>query len=365
MSSPLDPAAGLDAAVVVHRPGFALDVELTVAPGDVLAILGPNGAGKSTLLDVLAGLLRPDAGHVRLGDRTLAGPGVHVPPHRRGVGLLAQQHLLFPHLSIFDNVAFGLQERKVAKAEIRTRVGEMLEIVRMEGFGARKPAQLSGGQQQRVALARALVNKPAALLLDEPLAALDLKLRQAMQLELKRIQRDTGVTFVFVTHDQQEALTMSDRVAVMSGGWVEQIDTPERIYHQPATAFVAGFIGEANLLNGLTGDGSLTMVRPERVDVAKDAPAGGRAGVECTITEIVFRGPIIHIGLDGPEGDPIVAHLPGDRFPDGLGPGDRAWAIWSTDAAYLVPAEEPVPTEADDDDDAPRLATPTTDGGPE
>jgi spermidine/putrescine transport system ATP-binding protein len=341
--------------VAVHRADFG------IARGEFFSMLGPSGCGKTTTLRMIAGFETPSEGRILLEGTDVS----KTPPYRRNVNTVFQQYALFPHLDVERNVSFGLESRKVPKGEIRQRVGEMLEIVRMEGFGARKPAQLSGGQQQRVALARALVNKPAALLLDEPLAALDLKLRQAMQLELKRIQRDTGVTFVFVTHDQQEALTMSDRVAVMSGGWVEQIDTPERIYHQPATAFVAGFIGEANLLHGLTGDGSLTMVRPERVDVAKDAPAGGRAGVECTITEIVFRGPIIHIGLDGPEGDPIVAHLPGDRFPDGLGPGDRAWATWSPDAAYFVPAEEPVPTEADDDDEAPRLATPTTDGGPE
>ena len=214
-----------------------------------------------------------------------------------------QQYALFPHMSVFDNVAFGLRSRKVPKQEVVTAVGEMLEIVRMGDFAKRRPAQLSGGQQQRVALARALVNKPAALLLDEPLAALDLKLRQAMQLELKRIQRDTQVTFVFVTHDQQEALTMSDHIAVMSDGWVEQIGSPTDIYHRPATPFVAGFIGEANLLPGSVegragglatvavaggtipvpdvpdATGSvLVMVRPEKVRVGRTRTAERRGG---------------------------------------------------------------------------------------
>jgi spermidine/putrescine transport system ATP-binding protein len=305
---------------------------------------------------MIAGFETPSEGRILL-------EGVDVsrtPPYRRNVNTVFQQYALFPHLDVQRNVAFGLESRKVPKAEVTRRVGEMLEIVRMESFARRRPAQLSGGQQQRVALARALVNRPAALLLDEPLAALDLKLRQAMQLELKRIQRDTGVTFVFVTHDQQEALTMSDRVAVMSGGWVDQIDTPEAIYHSPSTAFVAGFIGEANLLHGMAGGDTLTMVRPERVDVGAEAPARGRAGVEGTVTEIVFRGPTIHVGLDVAGGDQIVAHVAGDRFPDGLRPGDRVWATWSADAAY------PVPVDGTGPDHGGEPANPDPDhGGPE
>ena len=218
--------------VAVHEADFA------IARGEFFSMLGPSGCGKTTTLRMIAGFETPTEGRILLEGTDVS----RTPPYRRNVNTVFQQYALFPHLDVERNVSFGLESRKVPKAEIRQRVGEMLEIVRMEGFTKRKPAQLSGGQQQRVALARALVNKPAALLLDEPLAALDLKLRQAMQLELKRIQRDTGVTFVFVTHDQQEALTMSDRVAVMSGGWVEQIDTPERIYHEPSTAFVASYI---------------------------------------------------------------------------------------------------------------------------
>jgi spermidine/putrescine transport system ATP-binding protein len=321
--------------VAVHDADFA------IRRGEFFAMLGPSGCGKTTTLRMIAGFETPTSGRILLEGDDVS----RTPPYRRNVNTVFQQYALFPHLDVQRNVAFGLESRKVPKAEITRRVGEMLEIVRMESFAKRRPAQLSGGQQQRVALARALVNRPAALLLDEPLAALDLKLRQAMQLELKRIQRDTGVTFVFVTHDQQEALTMSDRVAVMSGGWVDQIDTPEAIYHSPSTAFVAGFIGEANLLHGMAGGDTLTMVRPERVDVGAEAPARGRAGVEGTVTEIVFRGPTIHVGLDVAGGDQIVAHVAGDRFPDGLRPGDRVWASWSEDAAYPVPVDGAAPDQ--------------------
>jgi spermidine/putrescine transport system ATP-binding protein len=326
--------------IAVHAATFS------IRRGEFFAMLGPSGCGKTTTLRMIAGFETPTEGQILLEGEDVS----RTPPYKRNVNTVFQQYALFPHLDVAKNVAFGLESRKVPKAEIASRVGEMLEIVRMEGFARRRPAQLSGGQQQRVALARALVNKPAALLLDEPLAALDLKLRQAMQLELKRIQRDTGVTFIFVTHDQQEALTMSDRVAVMSGGWVEQIDSPETIYHRPATAFVAGFIGEANLLHRLAGTDQLTMVRPERVEIATEAPNGNRSGVEGTITEIVFRGPTIHIGIAAQDGDQVVAHLAGDRFPDGIRPGDRVWATWTPDAAYLVPASghEPEPSQPDD-----------------
>jgi spermidine/putrescine transport system ATP-binding protein len=240
----------------------------------------------------------------------------------------------------------------------------MLEIVRMGDFSKRRPGQLSGGQQQRVALARALVNKPSALLLDEPLAALDLKLRQAMQLELKRIQRDTAVTFVFVTHDQQEALTMSDHIAVMSNGWVEQIGSPTEIYHRPSTPFVAGFIGEANLLPGRVesrdagtamvalaggsvpvpdpvdaGSDVLVMIRPERVQVTRATPVEGRVGIRVTVDEIIFRGPTVHVGLTTTDGATLVADIGDDRTLDGLRPGDLAWATWVRDDAYPVPAK--------------------------
>jgi spermidine/putrescine transport system ATP-binding protein len=307
---------------------------------------------------MIAGFESPSAGRILLDGEDVS----RTPPYRRNVNTVFQQYALFPHMSVFDNVAFGLRSRKVPKAEVTQRVGEMLEIVRMGDFTKRRPVQLSGGQQQRVALARALVNRPSALLLDEPLAALDLKLRQAMQLELKRIQRDTAVTFVFVTHDQQEALTMSDHIAVMSDGWVEQIGSPTEIYHRPATPFVAGFIGEANLLHGTVertaGDLAtvavaggtvavpgaadaagrvLVMVRPERVEVGREAPTAGRAGIPVTVQEVIFRGATVHVSLSTTDGAGVVAHLGSDQALGGLRAGDPAWATWGREAAYVVP----------------------------
>ena len=332
-------------AVAVHEASFA------VPRGEFFSMLGPSGCGKTTTLRLIAGFEAPTAGRIVLD-------GVDVsktPPYRRNVNTVFQQYALFPHMSVADNVAFGLRSKRVPRADIDRRVGEVLDVVRMTAFVGRKPAQLSGGQQQRVALARALVNRPAALLLDEPLAALDLKLRQAMQLELKRIQRETGVTFVFVTHDQEEALTMSDRVAVMSDGWVEQIGTPEEVYHRPQTAFVAGFIGEANLLAGLADDvGRVLMVRPERVRIATTAPPSPSAGVEGTVTEVVFRGATTRVAVETPAGT-VVAHLGDDRSVT-VRPGDRAWATWNDDDAYLVPAARP--------SNIPGAAIPTPTGGP-
>ena len=332
-----------------------------IGRGEFFSMLGPSGCGKTTTLRMIAGFESPTSGRILLDGEDVS----RTPPYRRNVNTVFQAYALFPHMSVLDNVAFGLRSRKVPKAEITTRVGEMLEIVRMSEFAKRRPVQLSGGQQQRVALARALVNKPSALLLDEPLAALDLKLRQAMQLELKRIQRDTAVTFVFVTHDQQEALTMSDHIAVMSDGWVEQIGSPTEIYHRPASPFVAGFIGEANLLEGHVNAATATeatvavsgatvtvpsqpdvsgralvMVRPEKVRVGPDAPGGARVGLPVTLREVIFRGPTIHVGLTATDGSPLVAHLTDERELGGLRSGETGWATWDRDVAYLVPVDD-------------------------
>ena len=220
-----------------------------IQQGEFFAMLGPSGCGKTTTLKMIAGFEQPTSGKVLLNGVDVS----RVPPYKRNVNTVFQQYALFPHMTVADNVRFGPKAKKVPKSEYEPNVAQMLEVVRLTEFADRKSTQLSGGQQQRVALARALVNFPSALLLDEPLAALDLKLREAMQFELKRIQREVGITFVFVTHDQGEALTMSDRIAVMSDGRVEQIGTPEEIYNSPATLFVAGFIGSANLLPGEGG----------------------------------------------------------------------------------------------------------------
>src|SRR3954449_3059013 len=221
-------------------------LDLDIAQGEFFTLLGPSGSGKTTTLRVIAGFERPDAGRVELAGVDVTG----IPPSERDVNTVFQDYALFPHLTVQQNVEYGLRVRHVGRAERRRRAAEALDSVQLNGFGARKPSALSGGQRQRVALARALVNRPQVLLLDEPLGALDLKLRQEMQVELKGIQRDVGITFVFVTHDQEEALTMSDRIAVMSNGVVEQVDTPENVYERPRTTFVAGFIGVSNLMPG-------------------------------------------------------------------------------------------------------------------
>src|ERR1051325_3038395 len=221
-------------------------VSLSVRRGEFLTLLGPSGCGRTTLLRMIAGVATPDSGRVRLGGRDVTD----LPPYRRDVTTVFQQYALFPHMNVFDNVAFGLQRRRVAKDEIRRRVHDALEMVRLSGLDERTPAELSGGQQQRVALARALVLEPRVLLLDEPLAALDLKLRKQMQLELKGLQRRLGISFIYVTHDQEEALTMSDRIVVMNAGQIEQVGRAEEIYERPLTEFVAGFIGVSNIIEG-------------------------------------------------------------------------------------------------------------------
>ena len=262
--------------VAVERADFS------IARGEFFSLLGPSGCGKTTLLKMIAGFELPTSGKVMLEGTDVSD----VPPHKRNVNTVFQQYALFPHMSVFDNVAYGLRAKKVPSEEARRRSMEMLEIVRLGEFARRRPAQLSGGQQQRVALARALVNLPSALLLDEPLAALDLKLREAMQLELKRIQREVGITFIFVTHDQGEALTMSDRIAVMSRGRVEQIGTPEEIYAAPASIFVAGFIGSANLLPGTleaVDDGAARVRLDSGVAVDVERPTEARAGDPVTV----------------------------------------------------------------------------------
>ena len=279
-------------------------------------MLGPSGCGKTTTLRMIAGFETPTEGAIRLEGADVS----RVPPHKRNVNTVFQHYALFPHMTVWDNVAYGPRSQKKDKAEVRKRVDELLEIVRLTDFAERKPAQLSGGQQQRVALARALVNYPSALLLDEPLGALDLKLRQVMQFELKRIQREVGITFIYVTHDQEEALTMSDRIAVMNAGNVDQIGTPTEIYDRPSTVFVASFIGQANLwagrqtgranrdfvevevlgttLKSRAGDTTIEpggqatlMVRPERVRVSMDAPTGDVATVRATVRDLTFQGP--------------------------------------------------------------------------
>ena len=344
--------------VAVHEANF------TIARGEFFAMLGPSGCGKTTTLRMIAGFEIPTSGAIKLEGVDVS----HVPPYRRNVNTVFQQYALFPHMNVWDNIAFGPRSSKVKDADVKQRVDEIIEVVRLGEFVKRKPNQLSGGQQQRVALARALVNFPSALLLDEPLAALDLKLRQAMQIELKRIQREVGITFIFVTHDQEEALTLSDRIAVMSDGRVEQIGTPIEIYNAPQTTFVAGFIGQANLFassvmsisDGMAtvkiadnaivtgrishsettvGDSVTFMVRPERVRLRTERPSVTDSALSCTVIDYVFQGPVVRYALRAPNGQEIAAYTGADDTPLSLRPNDQVWATWDADAARVLPAE--------------------------
>jgi spermidine/putrescine transport system ATP-binding protein len=335
------------------------DANFDIGRGEFFAMLGPSGCGKTTTLRMIAGFDLPTAGRVLLEGQDVT----RVPPYKRNVNTVFQQYALFPHMNIRDNVAFGLRSKGgISDAEIRRRVGEMLEVVRLGDFAGRRPSQLSGGQQQRVALARALVNLPSALLLDEPLAALDLKLRQAMQIELKRIQREVGITFVFVTHDQEEALTMSDRIAVMSQGNVEQIGTPTEIYNSPDSIFVAGFIGSANLLPGVvsgvdgeramvqlrcgptipvagcpvaSGQSVTVMLRPERLVATQHEPDTSNK-VFGRITNVIFQGAERRLVQVLPDGTELVLHVEAGPELAGVRPGDQLWTSWPTDAAYAM-----------------------------
>jgi spermidine/putrescine transport system ATP-binding protein len=250
------------------------DVSLSIEPGKFFALLGPSGCGKTTTLRMIGGFEEPSAGSIFLGDKDVVG----LPPYQRDVNTVFQSYALFPHLSIFENVAFGMRRQGLKGKQLAGRVHEILKLVDLPGLESRKPRQLSGGQQQRVALARALVNKPQVLLLDEPLGALDLKLRRQMQLELKAIQHDVGITFIHVTHDQEEAMTMADTIAVMNGGHVEQLGPPSELYERPKTAFVAGFLGVSNLLPGtVSGSGTITLEGGSEVKVSGEA-LGNRTG---------------------------------------------------------------------------------------
>ncbi|MBM3669419.1 MAG: ABC transporter ATP-binding protein [Actinobacteria bacterium] len=269
------------------------DVDIDVMDGEFLTLLGPSGSGKTTVLRMIAGFERPDAGTIEL-----AGVDVtEMPPYARDVNTVFQDYALFPHMTVIQNVEYGLMVKKVPKAERQQRALAALESVRLAGYERRRPSQLSGGQRQRVALARALVNRPQVLLLDEPLGALDLKLREQMQVELKEIQREVGITFVFVTHDQDEALTMSDRIAVFNEGRIAQIGTPMEIYEHPGSPFVAGFVGTSNLLTeeaarAVLGRGGVWSVRPEKIQVARGTvePAPHQHAVQGRIREVVYVG---------------------------------------------------------------------------
>ena len=343
------------------RYGEALaadSVTLEIGGGEFFSLLGPSGCGKTTTLRMIAGFEEPSAGQVILDGEDVTW----VSPRRRKVNMVFQDYALFPHMSVSENVAFGLKLSRVAKPELRRRVGAILAAVRLEGYEKRLPAQLSGGQRQRVALARALVNEPAALLLDEPLGALDLKLRKEMQLELKAIQQRTGTTFVYVTHDQEEALTMSDRIAVMNGGRVEQVDSARAVYDRPATGFVADFIGTSNLLTlrvdrrqggvvamelgeGMAicapdpGDGRAELpitVRPEKVTLGAE-PAAGRTCVRGHIVQNVFLGSVTQLIVELQTGETLTVHeLNDDETAARLEPGREVTLGWELAHSYPI-----------------------------
>jgi putative spermidine/putrescine transport system ATP-binding protein len=292
--APVAPDVQLVAVRKTYGEVVAVDnVDLEVRRGEFFTMLGPSGSGKTTTLRLIAGFERPDSGQILLGGNDVA----REPPFDRDVNTVFQDYALFPHMTVGDNVAYGLMVRKVPKAERVTRVTEALRMVRLPGYEARKPAQLSGGQRQRVALARSLVNRPRVLLLDEPLGALDLKLRQEMQSELKRIQQEVGITFVYVTHDQEEALTMSDRIAVFNAGRIEQIGSPVEVYEHPASEFVAGFVGVSNLLER---DGRRFTVRPEKIRMLADgeAPNTGDEAERGVVREVIYVGSVSRFVVD-------------------------------------------------------------------
>jgi putative spermidine/putrescine transport system ATP-binding protein len=270
-------------------------IDLEVAPGEFFTMLGPSGSGKTTTLRMIAGFETPDEGTIELAGEDVS----RLPPYDRPVNTVFQDYALFPHMTVQDNVEYGLRVTGVKKGERRTRAQEALQIVRLPSYGGRRPAQLSGGQRQRVALARAIVNRPKVLLLDEPLGALDLKLRQEMQIELKSIQREVGITFVYVTHDQEEALTMSDRIAVFNEGRIEQVGPPAEVYERPQSEFIAGFVGVSNVIER---NGRRYTVRPEKIDLIEDGrePHPGWHVEPGVVTDVQYVGPVTryHVELD-------------------------------------------------------------------
>ena len=329
-------------------------ISVEVPRGSFFALLGPSGCGKTTTLRMIGGFEEPDEGRILLGDQDVVG----LPPYKRDVNTVFQSYALFPHMSVEDNVGFGLERTGVPKEELKGRVAEMLELVGLSGFGKRKPKQLSGGQQQRVALGRALVNHPRVLLLDEPLGALDMKLRKQMQLELKRIQQEIGITFVHVTHDQEEAMTMADTIAVMDRGRIEQLGPPQGLYERPSTAFVAGFLGASNLLAGTVEgadairleDGTMVRatvngrsgpvaagVRPEKITLGAGGGANELAG---TISETAYIGVATQVVVRTAVG---IVHVfaqnldAGGRVPD---PGSNVILSWAPESTFVVDRED-------------------------
>jgi putative spermidine/putrescine transport system ATP-binding protein len=344
--TPVDmtPAIELRAARRAFGSVVALDsVSLTITPGEFFALLGPSGSGKTTCLRLIAGFDQPDSGTILLDGEDVTS----TPPFARNVNTVFQDYALFPHMTVAENVAYGLRVRGIAAAARAQQAGEMLDLVRLGEFGARRPHQLSGGQRQRVALARALINKPKVLLLDEPLGALDLKLREEMQAELKGLQQRLGITFVFVTHDQGEALSMADRVAVFSQGRIEQLDTPRELYNRPRTAFVASFVGSANVVGHeaaqrLTGSPRAFAIRPELIDVLATGESAADGDVQCAgeIIDVLYHGASSRLRVKVDEHTTLAvarAETAGDGAA-GLATGARVRLAWRP--GHAVPLQD-------------------------
>lgn len=332
-------------------------LNLEVHPGEFLSLLGPSGCGKTTTLRMLSGFESPDSGEIYISGKSVAG----LPPHKRDVNTVFQAYALFPHMSVAENVAYGLMQKKNSRPEINRRVAEALEMVRMSSLANRMPKQLSGGQQQRVALARALVNQPSVLLLDEPLGALDRKLREEMQIELKLLQSKLGITFIFVTHDQEEALSMSDRVAVMHDGSIEQLADPNTIYEEPATAFIAGFIGQQNFFEGIfkdrvvestpanlrtsrklpnpiqSGSKALASVRPEAITLSAEVRENGINSVDGVLASVAHLGDSIQFIVTVPGRREIIARYARSNAPQ-IEIGARVTCSWSDKDVHVFPS---------------------------
>ena len=338
-----------------YRDLRALDhVSLDIQAGEFITLLGASGSGKSTLLNIIAGFIKADAGMVEVGGRDLT----RVPPHKRGLGMVFQQYALFPHMTVFENVAFPLRRRRVPKPELHRRVHEALEIVELSQLGKRMPSQLSGGQQQRVALARAIVFRPPVLLMDEPLGALDKRLREQLQIEIKRLHRELGITFVFVTHDQEEALAMSDRIALLRNGRVVQVGTPDELYERPTELYTAEFLGESNIFHGVVrsgvfrdrdsgftlnlseaADGAVALViRPEKVRVGESADAlpDGCQPLSGTVQEVAYLGSERRLDIALSDGRRVVARVRNDGPDHRAAPGTPVAVAWRPDDVLVI-----------------------------
>lgn len=333
--------------------------DLEIKKGEFLTLLGPSGCGKTTTLRMIAGFEIPTSGEIIIDGDDIT----YTPPHERCVNTVFQNYALFPHMNIFNNIGFGLKMKKVSKSEIKEKVNNILKIVQLEGYENRMPSQLSGGQMQRVAIGRALINNPKVLLLDEPLGALDLKLRKQMQLELKHLQRQLGITFIFVTHDQEEALTMSDRIVVMNKGHIEQVGTPEELYEKPTTRFVADFLGETNLLLGETiklketevllkleeeqdiiripnlnyeiGDKFTVSVRPERIKIKKEVEEGD-VWLPCTLKERIYVGSVIKTVVLLKNNKEIIVNEPIGQSYNFTSTGEKVFITWNPNNTVVI-----------------------------